>query len=71
MQVKKPSIAVGSATVGLSTHSERSEILKYNIANTNQVTLDGVLKEVDTFTNIGGSDADVQVRIFKARAVFL
>ncbi|VDP50412.1 unnamed protein product [Schistosoma margrebowiei] len=57
----------------------KSEILRYNTACTNPVTLDGEdLEDVKTLTYLGsiideqgGFDADVKARIGKARAAYL
>ncbi|VDP61173.1 unnamed protein product, partial [Schistosoma curassoni] len=55
---------------------KKSKIPKYNTENNNPITLDG--EAVESFTYLssiiderGGSDADVTVRIGKARAAFL
>ncbi|VDO57580.1 unnamed protein product [Schistosoma margrebowiei] len=74
MQIKTVSVAAVSASVGLSIHKEKTEVLKYNTT-----TLDGeTMEDVESFTYLGsvigeqeGSDADVKARIGKARAVFL
>ncbi|VDO54469.1 unnamed protein product [Schistosoma margrebowiei] len=73
------SVAAASAAVGLNIHKGKSKILRYNIACTNPVTLDGEdLEDVKTFTYLGsiidehgGSDSDVKAQIGKARAVYL
>ncbi|VDO78226.1 unnamed protein product [Schistosoma mattheei] len=56
--------------------TKKSKILKYNTDNNNPITLGG--EAVESFTYLssiidkrGGSDADVTVRIGKARAAFL
>ena len=77
--VKTDSLAVDSAAVGLNTHKGKGKIFKYNMENTNPITLDGeTLKEMEAFTCLvgiideqEGSDADVKVRIGKARTAFL
>ncbi|VDO94483.1 unnamed protein product [Schistosoma mattheei] len=65
-----------SVAVGLNTHKGKSKTLQCNMACTNQTTLDGDdLEDVKAFTYLGsivdehsGCDADVKVRIGKARA---
>ncbi|VDP56984.1 unnamed protein product [Schistosoma mattheei] len=79
MQEKTTTVAAATAAVGLNIHKGKSEILRYNTACTNPVTVDGEdLEDVKTFTYLGsiideqgGSDADVKARIGKARAVCL
>ncbi|CAH8645197.1 unnamed protein product [Schistosoma haematobium] len=79
MQEKTTSVAAASASVGLNIHKGKSKILQYNTACTNPITIDGEdLEDVETFTYLGsiidehsGSDADVNVQIGKARAVYL
>ncbi|VDP37266.1 unnamed protein product [Schistosoma margrebowiei] len=79
MQEKTTSVATASAAVGLIVHKGESKILRYNTACTNPITLHGeYLEDVKTFTYLGsiinkhgGSDADVRVRIGKARAAYL
>ncbi|VDP00092.1 unnamed protein product [Schistosoma margrebowiei] len=79
MQEKTTSVAAASAAVGLNIHKEKSKILRYNIACTSLLTIDGEdLEVVKTFTYLGsiidehgGSDADVKARIGKARAACL
>ncbi|VDP00826.1 unnamed protein product [Schistosoma margrebowiei] len=78
MQMKKTSAAAASASVGLNTHRDKSKIAKYNMENTDSITLDGeTLEDVKSFTYLnciideqGESDADVNVRIDKARTAF-
>ncbi|VDO51357.1 unnamed protein product [Schistosoma margrebowiei] len=68
-----------STAVGLNIHKEKRKILRYNMACTNPITIDGEnLGDVKTFTYLGsiideqgGSDADVKARIGKARAAYL
>ncbi|VDO65502.1 unnamed protein product [Schistosoma margrebowiei] len=68
MQQKTIGVAAASAAVGFNIHEEKSEILRYNTACTNLVTIDGEdLKDVKTFTYLGsiidehgGSEADVK-----------
>ncbi|VDO66887.1 unnamed protein product [Schistosoma curassoni] len=79
MQIKIASVAAVSASVGLNIHKGKTKALKYNTENTKPITLDGeTLEDVESFTYLGsivnecgGSDADVKVRIGKARAVLL
>ncbi|VDP32404.1 unnamed protein product [Schistosoma margrebowiei] len=79
MQEKTTSVAAASAAVGLNIHKGKSKILRYNTACTNAVTIDGEdLEDVNTFTYLGsimyehgGSDADVNAWIGKARAAYL
>ncbi|VDP83263.1 unnamed protein product [Schistosoma curassoni] len=75
MQEKTTSVA---AAVGLNIHKRKSKVLPYNTACTNRITIDEYLEDVKTFTNLGsiidehgGSDADVNARIGKARAAYL
>ncbi|VDP04899.1 unnamed protein product [Schistosoma mattheei] len=79
MQEKTTSAAAVSAIVGLNIHKEKSKILRYNTTCTNPITIDGEdLEDVKTFIYLGsiidehgGSDADVKVRIGKARTAYL
>ncbi|VDO91420.1 unnamed protein product [Schistosoma margrebowiei] len=79
MQEKTTSVAAASAAIGLNIHKGKSKVLRYNTACTNPITIDGEdLEDVKTFTYLGGiidehggSDADVKVRIGKARAAYL
>ncbi|VDP75281.1 unnamed protein product [Schistosoma mattheei] len=79
MQEKTTSVAAASAAVGLNINKGKSKILQYNTAHNNRITLDGeALEDVKVFTYLGsiidehgGSDADVKVRIGKARAAYL
>ncbi|VDP60543.1 unnamed protein product [Schistosoma curassoni] len=79
IQEKTTSVAAASAAVGLNTHKGKSRILRYNTECTNPITIDGGdLEDVKTFTYLGsiidehgGSDADVEARIGKARAAYL
>ncbi|VDO88015.1 unnamed protein product [Schistosoma margrebowiei] len=79
MQMKTTRIAAASASVGLNIHKGKSKIFKYNIENTNPITLDEeALEDVETFTypnriidEQGGSDVDVNARVGKVRAAFL
>ncbi|VDP29360.1 unnamed protein product [Schistosoma margrebowiei] len=68
MQEKTTSVAAASAAVGLNIHKGKSEILRYNTACINRMTLDGEdLEDVKTFTYLismvdehSGSDSDVE-----------
>ncbi|VDO56335.1 unnamed protein product [Schistosoma margrebowiei] len=70
-------VATASESVGLSIQNGKSKILKYTMKNTNSITLDGeILGKVEKFMYLGriiddqgGSDADVNARIGKARTV--
>ncbi|VDP28091.1 unnamed protein product [Schistosoma margrebowiei] len=67
-QEKTTSEAATSGIVGLNIHKGKSNILRYNTACTNPITIDGEdLRNVKTFTNLdniideyGNSDADVK-----------
>ncbi|VDP82950.1 unnamed protein product [Schistosoma mattheei] len=67
------------AAVGLNIHKGKSKILRYITTCTNQITLDGeALEDVKIFTYLGsiideqgGSDADMEARIGKARVAYL
>ncbi|VDO52880.1 unnamed protein product [Schistosoma margrebowiei] len=79
MQEKMTSVAAASVAISLNIHKGKSKVLRYNIACTNLITIDGEsLEDVKTFTYLGsiidehgGSDADVKARIGKARAAYL
>ncbi|VDP78692.1 unnamed protein product [Schistosoma mattheei] len=79
MQKKTTTVAAASAAVGLNIHKEKSKILKYNTACTNQTTLDGeALEDVKTFIYLrniihehSGSDADVKAPVGRTRAAYL
>ncbi|VDO69719.1 unnamed protein product [Schistosoma margrebowiei] len=79
MQEKRNSVAAASAAIGLNIHKEKSKVLRYNTACTNSITIDGEdLEDVKIFTYLGSvideqgrSDADVMVRIGKARTAYL
>ncbi|VDP41295.1 unnamed protein product [Schistosoma margrebowiei] len=79
MQTKTASVAAVSASVGLSIHKGKTEVLKFKAENSNPITLDGeTLEDVESLTYLGsiideqgGSDADVKARIGKARTAFL
>ncbi|VDP17093.1 unnamed protein product [Schistosoma margrebowiei] len=79
MQMKTASVEAVSASVGLSIHKGKTEVLKFNTENSNPITLVGeTLEDVEPFTYLrsiideqGGSDADIKARIGKARVAFL
>ncbi|VDP49706.1 unnamed protein product [Schistosoma margrebowiei] len=76
MQEKTTSVSATSAAISLNKQKRKSNILRYNTACTNPITIDGEdLEDVKTFTYLGsiideqgGSDADVKARIGKAIA---
>ncbi|KAJ8333779.1 hypothetical protein SKAU_G00410980 [Synaphobranchus kaupii] len=78
MQEKTNTVAVNSVRLGLNIHKGKSKFLKVNTDNVTPITLEGgVLEEVESFTYLGsivdkqgGTDADVKVRIGKARVAF-
>ncbi|KAK3780034.1 hypothetical protein RRG08_029727 [Elysia crispata] len=78
MQEKTSIVAENSRRLGLNIHRGKSKILKINSASTAPILLEDVaLEEVESFTYLGsivdkkgGADADVRVRIGKARAAF-
>ncbi|VDP43681.1 unnamed protein product [Schistosoma curassoni] len=56
MQEKMITVAAASAALDLNTHRGKSKILRYNIACTNAVTIDGEdLEDVETFTYLAAS----------------
>ena len=75
MQEKTNTITETSARLGLNVHRGKSKILKANTANTTPIMLeDEALEEVESFTYFGsmvdkqgGTDADVRIKIGKAR----
>ncbi|VDP40718.1 unnamed protein product [Schistosoma curassoni] len=79
MQEKTNSAAAVSAAVSLNIHEGKGKILRYNTECTNPITIDGEgFEDVKSFTYLdsiidehGGCDADVNVRIGKARAAYL
>ncbi|VDP39934.1 unnamed protein product [Schistosoma mattheei] len=79
MQIKTVSVAAVSASVGLSIHKGKTKVLKFKAENSNPITRDGeTLEDVESFTYLGSiideqgsSDADVKVKIGKARTAFL
>ena len=78
MQEKTSLVACNSEKLGLRIHKGKSKLLRVNTSSTNPVTLGpNTLEEVDSFTYLGsivdkqgGTDADVKVRISKARTAF-
>ena len=78
MQEKTTIISQTSTRIGLDIHPTKSQILKVNTENTTPIVLgDRPLEEVDAFTYLGsnvdkqgGTDADIRIRIGKARAAF-
>ncbi|VDP40386.1 unnamed protein product [Schistosoma margrebowiei] len=72
-------IAANSAVVSLNIHKGESEILRYNAACNNPITIDGEnledLKNVTILGSIidehGRSDAEVKARIGRIRAAYL
>ncbi|VDP70369.1 unnamed protein product [Schistosoma curassoni] len=79
MKEKTTTVAAASAAVHLNIHKEKSKILKYNTACTNQITLDGEASEdANTFIYLGsivdehgGSDTGVKAPIGKKRAAYI
>ncbi|VDP53635.1 unnamed protein product [Schistosoma margrebowiei] len=79
MHEKTTSVAAASAAVGLNINKGKSEILRYNTACTNPITIDGeYLEDVKTVAYVssiideqGGSDADVKARVGKSSAAYL
>ncbi|VDO74779.1 unnamed protein product [Schistosoma margrebowiei] len=79
MQTKTASVAAVSASVSLSIYKGKTKVLKFRAENSNPITLDGeTLEDVESFTYLGsiideqgGTDADVNARISKARVAFL
>ncbi|VDP03499.1 unnamed protein product [Schistosoma curassoni] len=79
MQMKTASVAAVSESVGLNIHKGKTKVLKYSTEKSNPITLDGgTLEDVESFTYLssiiderGGSDANVNVRIGKARTAVL
>ncbi|VDP33064.1 unnamed protein product [Schistosoma curassoni] len=54
IQKKTASVAAVSISAGLNIHKGKTNILKYNMENTNPITLNGeVLEEVESFTYLG------------------
>ncbi|VDP59353.1 unnamed protein product [Schistosoma curassoni] len=54
MQKKTTSVAAASAAAGLNIHKGKSQILRYNTACTNPITIDGEdLEDVETLIYLG------------------
>ncbi|CAM4456566.1 unnamed protein product [Leuciscus chuanchicus] len=78
MQEKTNTVAENSLRIGLNIHKGKTKVLKVNPADTAPIKLeDEVLEEAEIFTYLssvvdkqGGTDADVRVRIGKARTAF-
>ena len=78
MQEKTNIVSAISTRLGLTIHRGKSKVLKINTDSITPITLEGeALEEVESFTylgsvvdKLGGTDADVKVRIGKARAAF-
>ncbi|VDO50071.1 unnamed protein product [Schistosoma margrebowiei] len=78
MQIKTASVAAVSGSVGLNIHKGKTKVLKFKTKNGNPITLDGeTLEDVESFTYFGsiideqgGSDADINMRIGRARTAF-
>ena len=79
MQEKTSDVAENSAKLGLNIHRGKSKVLKVNAGSTTPIMLEGrALDEIETFTylgsivdKLGGTDADVKIRISKARIAFM
>ncbi|PVD22635.1 hypothetical protein C0Q70_15890 [Pomacea canaliculata] len=79
MQDKSSEIQSASAQVGLHIHQGKTKLLKVNTDCEEPIRMDGEpLEEVDAFTYLGsvvdkqgGTDADVKMRISKARGAFI
>ena len=78
MQEKTNLVALYSAKLGLKIHKGKSKLLKMNTTSSTQITIQSdSLEEVDSFTYLGsivdkqgGTDADVKIRISKARTAY-
>lgn len=78
-QMQEKTSAANSARLSLNIHRWKSKVLRVNSASTAPIMLEGeALEEVDEFTYLGsivnkqgGTDADVRVRIGKARIAYL
>ena len=74
-------MAENSAKIDINIHREKNKVLKVNASSTTPIMLEGrALEEIETFTyrgsivdtsKQGGTDADVKIRISKARTAFL
>ena len=78
MQEKTNIVAATSASMSVNIHKGKSKILKVDATSTSPIMLEGeALEGVDSFVYLGsvvdkqgGTDADVKIRIGKARAAF-
>ena len=78
MQEKTSLVAQNSEKLGLKIHNEKSKLLKVNSTSTHPISIKTkALEEVDSFTYLGsivdkqgGTDADIKIRIRKARIAF-
>lgn len=78
MQEKTSIVAANSARIGLIIHKGKSKVLKVHATSTQPIMLDEkALEEVESFVYLGsivdkqgGTDADVRIRVGKARAAF-
>ena len=78
MQEKTTVLADTSTKVGLKIHKGKTKILKINTSEDPVMLFGNGLEEVEAFTYLGsildkqgGTDADVQARIGKARTAYL
>lgn len=79
LQEKTTLLAETSAQVGLNIHKGKTKIMRMNTNRGEPITLEETqLKEVESFSYLGsiintegGTDADIKVRIGKARAAFI
>ncbi|VDO53884.1 unnamed protein product [Schistosoma margrebowiei] len=76
MWMKTTNVAAASTVVNLDIHNGKTKILKYNTENTNSIKLDGEDLGTSTFLGSlvdkqGGSDAEINAKIGKARVAFL
>ena len=56
MPVKTNTVGTASESVGLNIHKAKTKILKYNMENTNPITLDSeTLEEMETFTYLNSN----------------
>jgi hypothetical protein len=75
---KTSTVAENSKKIALNIHRGKSKVLKGNAASTTPIKLeDEALEEVESFTYLGsivdkqgGTDADVKIRVGKAKAAF-
>ena len=78
MQEKTSLVAQNSEKLGLKIHNGKSKLLKVNSTSTHPISIETkALEEVDSFTYLGsivdkqgGTDADIKIRIRKARIAF-